>query len=212
MMNTLRKYLGPSWFLNTKIWKSVIRLTPRLTGYPKFDLQNYFKIRQILRNDPDGIYCFVGCDNRSVAVLLQRIFYKFWWGHSGFIELDSDGEVYISHVRKKLRYDNLLYYLKEVDNFALLKLPLTDIEKQKVREKLDKIKKSKCFYKIRDPLYTEPQYTIEDYWQHHDTFYFYCSEYQYFICMNTMNQNWAVGRSRFTTDDLYQNSIVIFEE
>lgn len=207
------KYFGPDWFLNTKVWKSVIRLSPRLTGYPKFKLENYFKIRKILREDPTGVYCFVGADNHSVATILQRVCYKFWWGHCGFIELGEDGEVYISHIRRKLRYDSLLTYLKEADNFALLKLPLNDVEKKIVKEKMAKLKNSLCYYKARDYLYRLDQYSSDDFWKTNDVFYFYCSEYQYFICMNMMNNKaWSRGQKRFTTDDLYNNSIVVFQE
>lgn len=207
------KYLGPDWLLNTRLWKSVIRLTPRLTGYPKFRLENYFKIREILRKDPTGVYCFVGADNHSIAIIMQRLCYKFWWGHSGFVELGEDGEVYISHVRKKLRYDSLLYYLREADNFALLKLPLNDLEKEVVREKKTKLKNSFCYYKTRDNLNRLDQYSCDDYWKHNNTFYFYCSEYQYFVCMNMMyNKAWDRGRKRFTTDDLYNNATVVFQE
>jgi len=211
-MNLLKHYFKAEWFLNTNLWKYVIRLNPRLRGYPKFKLENYFKIRQILRDDPEGIYCFVGCDNHSVAIIVQRIFYKYWWAHSGFIELGEDGEVYISHIRKKIRYDSLLYYLKEVDNFALLKLPLNEDEKKLVKEKIKKIHNSECSYKMRDNLYQLEQYSCDDYWMHHNYFNFYCSEYQYFVCMNTMNENWDRGRKRFSTDDLYKNAEVIFEE
>ena len=209
---SLFKTFNPYWFLNTILWKSVIRLTPRLIGYPKFRLENYFKIREILRNDPEGIYCFVGCDNKSVALKLQRIFHKIWWGHSGFVELGADNEVYISHVRKRLRYDSLLYYLKEVDNFALLKLPLKEEEKEIVKAKIKKLHNSKCYYQVRANLSILDQYASDSYWKENEIFYFYCSEYQYFVCMNLMNPNWKRGKTRFTADELYKNSKVVFEE
>lgn len=209
----LLKFFTIDYFLNTSLWKNVIRLSPRLKGYPKFRLEHYFVIREILREDPDGFYCFVGCDNRSVAIILQRVFYRIWWGHSGFIELSEDGEVYISHVRQRLRYDNLLYYLKEADNFALLKLPLTEEEKKLAKTKIKKLHESEVTYKVRDNLNTLKQYSSEDYWLHHDKFHFYCSEYQYFVCMGMMdNPAWDFGKKRFTTDDLYKSSIVVFED
>ena len=203
--------IKPDWFLNTKAWKSVIRLTPRLKGYPKFPIDNYFKIRDIIRKNPDEIYCFVGCDNHSVATILQRLFYKFWWGHSGFVELGEDGEIYISHVRKRLIYTTLLSYLKEVDNFALLKLPLEEEEKTLVKKKIKKLKESRCLYKVRDNLYRLEQYKDDNFWETNDVFYFYCSEYQYFVCLNMMTDSWKNGRKRFTTDDLYNNAIVVFK-
>ena len=202
-----------AYFLNTKLWKSVIRLTPRLTGYPKFRLDNYLKIRKILRENPNEIFCFVGCDNHSVALILQRIFYHIHWGHSGFLELGEDGEVYISHVRRKLRYDNLLYYLKEVDNLAIIKLPLTEKEKLLTREKIDKLKKANITYLVREPFPKTGQYASPDAWEEMEDFYFYCSEYQYFVCIDMMNNPlFSSSRTRFTMDDLYKSGTVVFEE
>jgi len=207
------KIFSIDYFLNTPLWKSVIRLTPRLKGYPKFRLENYFVIRKILRDDPNGFYCFVGCDNRSVSTILQRIFYKIWWAHSGFVELGVDGEVYIRHIRQRIRYDSLLYYLKEVDNLALLKIPLSEDEKKLAGNKIEKLCRSNVVYKVRGNFNTLEQYSSPDYWEKNDEFYFYCSEYQYFVCMDMMrNPAWAFGVKRFTTDDLYNNSIVVFEE
>jgi hypothetical protein len=202
-----------AYFLNTRFWKSVIRLAPRLRGYPKFRLENYFKIRQILRDNPDEIFCFVGCDNHSVATILQRKFYKIYWAHSGFLSLGTDGEAYISHVRNKLRFDSLLYYLKEVDQLAIIKLPLSKEEKEIARQKINKIRQSKVRYFVRDPLPKTDQYASEDAWETCRSFQFYCSEYQYYVCRGMMdNPLWSLDRTRFSTDDLYKGGIVIFEE
>jgi hypothetical protein len=202
-----------AYFLNTKFWKSVIRLTPRLKGYPKFRLENYFKIREILRKNPDEIFCFVGCDNHSVALIMQRLFYKIYWGHSGFLFLGDDGEVYISHVRAKLRYDSLLYYLKEVDQLAMIKIPLNESEKQLAKQKIAKIRNSKVRYLVIDPFRKTEQYASEDAWKTCSSFNFYCSEYQYYVCRGMMNNPlWSPDRTRFSPDDLYKAGIVVFEE
>ena len=202
-----------AYFLNTAFWKSVIRLTPRLYGYPKFRLENYFKIREILRSSPNEIFCFVGCDNHSVALIMQRLFYKIYWGHSGFLVLGEDGEVYINHIRSKLRFDSLLYYLKEVDQLAVIKLPLNETEKQTVNQKLDKIKNSKVRYLVKDPLPKTGQYASEDAWKTCDKFEFYCSEYQYYVFRGMMNNPaWSLDRTSFSPDDLYNAGTIVFEE
>ena len=201
-----------AFFLNTYFWKSIIRLTPRLYGYPKFKLENYFVIRKILRENPNDIFCFVGCDNHSVALIMQRKLYGIHWGHSGFLELGDDNEIYISHVRRKIRYDSLLYYLKEIDNLAVIKLHLSEDEKILARQKIIKLKKSKVTYLVKDPLEKTGQYASPDTWKELDEFHFYCSEYQYYVFRGMNHPLFSYGRNRFSTDDLYKSGTIVFEE
>lgn len=198
--------------LSTKLWKSIVRLKLRLWDYPRFPIEKYFLLREIVKKNPDEIYCFVGVDNCSVSTWLQRRMFKYYWGHTGFVEIDEEGELSISHVRYiGLLKWKLLKYLKECDEFALLRLRLTHDEKIIVKNKLNKVSKGKVRYKLRDNLHLLAQYNDPNYWYHYDKFEFYCSEYQYFICQDLMSKIWSSGKARFTPDDLYKGSEVVWE-
>lgn len=200
-------------FLATKTWKSIVHMTPRLYGYPAFPLEDYFRIREIIRSNPDEIYCFVGVDNASVSTWVQRLTMSIYWAHSGFVLLDASGEVVIKHVRwRGLLHWPLLKYLKECDEFALLKVPLTAGEKEIVSERLAKLHRSKIIYKIRDNIHLEKQYTDPDFLKESNRFVLYCSEYQYYACMDlTQDKIWQRGRARFTPDDVYRGCDVVWE-
>jgi hypothetical protein len=154
----------------------------------------------------------VGVDNASVGVWFQRKTIGYYWGHTGFVEIDNEGELSINHIRYYglLRW-KLLKYLRECDEFALLRLPLNEEEKTLVKDRLAKVNKSKVVYKLRDSLSKLAQYKDPIYWFHSDIFEFYCSEYQYFICQGFMNKVWERGRDRFTPDDIYNGSEVVWE-
>jgi hypothetical protein len=200
------------WFLATKFWKSIVRMTPRLYGYPKFPLEQYFTLRDIVRKDPAAIYCFVGVDNSSVSTLIQRRILNFYWAHSGFVYLDEDNELSIHHLRwyGLLRW-KLLKYLRECDEFALIRLPLTEDEKEIANARIAKIAKSKLIYKLRDNIHLEDQHTDKDFWLKTDHFTLYCSEYQYVVCKGLMNSVWDSGKVRFAPDDIYRGGEVVWE-
>lgn len=199
-------------FLSTKLWKSIVRINLRLYGYPKLPLESYFEIRRIVKENLDDIFCFVGVDNASVATWFQRKVLGYYWGHTGFVEVDDEGELSINHIRYYglLRW-KLLKYLRECDEFVLLKLPLNSEEKEIVRKRLAKVNKSRVRYKLRDNLNKLPQYKDPKYWYHSDRFEFYCSEYQYFICQGLMNDVWDRGKDRFTPDDVFNGCEVVWE-
>lgn len=199
--------------LASKMWKYIVSLNPRLKGYPRFPLEEYFTIRDIIRNDPTSIYCFVGVDNASIAVRLQRKAVGVYWSHSGFVYLDADNELSAKHVRwLGLLNWKLLRYLKECDEFALIKLPLNYFEMNIVNKKLEKLNKAKIKYVIRDNIDREEQYTRRDSWETQNRFKMYCSEYQYFVCQGLMSSDvWAYGKSKFTPDDVYKGGIIVWE-
>lgn len=213
-MGLLKKIASPflEYLLSTKFWKSVVRMNIRLWGYPNLPLESYFELRRIVKENPNEIYCFVGVDNASVAVWFQRRALRYYWGHTGFVEIDKDGELSINHIRYYglLRW-KLLKYLRECDEFALLRLPLNEEEKILVKDRLEKVNKSRVRYKLRDKLDTLPQYKDPIYWFHSERFEFYCSEYPYFICQGLMNSVWDRFKDRFTPDDIYNGCEVVWE-
>ena len=200
------------WILATRFWKSIVRMTPRLYGYPKFPLEQYFTLRKIVRSDPEAIYCFVGVDNASMSTKIQRWIFDVYWAHSGFVYLDDEDEVSIHHVRwyGLLRW-KLLKYLRECDEFALIRLQLSEENKKIVTAKIDKIGKSKILYKMRDNIHLEKQHTDKDFWLKTDRFVLYCSEYQYMVCKGLLNSIWGIGKARFVPDDIYEGGEVVWE-
>jgi len=200
------------WLLATRLWKSIVRMKPRLWGYPKFPLERYFIIREIIRDSPNEVYCFVGVDNASISTKLQRKVFHVYWAHSGFVYLDEDDELSIRHVRwYGLLNWKLLKYLRECDEFALIRLPLNEKEKLLFNKKLNKVNESKIVYALRDSLHILPQYTDKDFWLKSDMFVLYCSEYQYFVGQGLMNSVWDYGRDRFAPDDVYKGGEVVWE-
>lgn len=199
--------------LATSLWRTIVKMKPRIFCYPKFPLEEYFTIREIIRKNPQSVYCFVGVDNASLSTKIQRAVFGVYWAHSGFVFLGEDGELYIDHVRWYgiLKW-NLLKYLRECDEFALLRIPLREGEAEIFHKRLETIKRSQVEYRLRDNIHKEPQYTNPAYLNGQNPIVLYCSEYQYYACLNlTANPIWRTGKERFNPDHVYQGCDVVWE-
>ncbi len=200
-----------AWILSTKFWNEIIRTNLRLRGYPKLSADEYFKMREIVRKDPNALYMWVGADDANAALILQQWILKIRWAHSGFVEIGEDGELWASHVRHSgYRYYNLSKYLKEVDHFALIKLKFPNAaNEKKAKARFEKIKASKVIYSLDYEMHKRPQYKVEPLeWD--KPFYLYCSEYQYIVCMDLVN-NWKSGKSELTPDEVHDGGEIVFE-
>src|SRR5690606_13497222 len=127
-----------TWFLSTKLWVSLARhlvayFTFRVFGYPKFPMQKYFEILDLMSKDPESLYAFVSADKDSLAWKLTNFLTKAQWGHAGFAEIEN-GHVIIWHMKAKgLQKWHLLDLLRECDNFAIIKLGVSNINEAKNR-------------------------------------------------------------------------------
>jgi hypothetical protein len=201
-----------AWALSTRFWNEIVRTNLRLRGYPKLAMDSYFKMREIIRQNPDALYMFVGADDANVALKIQRWAINIRWAHSGFVELGEDGELWASHVRHTgYRRCHLIRYLKEVDHFAVIRLSFPDKSSEdEARARLKKIQDSEVRYNLDYCMNKRPQYGCDPLkWE--KPFYLYCSEYQYIVCRDLTN-NWKSGRSELTPDDVYRGGEVVFEE
>ena len=201
-----------SKILSSKMWTRIVSTNLRLKGYPSFNMADYFEIRDIIRKDPGSLYMFVGSDTANLSLKIQRKMLEVKWAHSGFLELGKDDEIYASHVRYTgYRYYPLIRYLKEIDEFAVIKLRYPDIENENTaKARYHKMKNSNVRYSLAENMQSRKQYGCNPLaWD--EPFLCYCSEYQYVVSMGLIDSHWKEGKKQFTPDDVYNGGRVVFE-
>jgi len=136
-----------SFFMESRPWVWLLRkvisvLHFRLIGYPKYKIEKYYQIRNILRDNLDTkkIYGFVSKDSQSLSYIFNRIFTGAKWSHAGVVQLLEDGEVGIVHMLGNgMNFDYLIELLKECDEFKLLELPFDEEEQSTAKSRLEKL-------------------------------------------------------------------------
>ena len=106
-------------------------MTFRLFGYPEFEPSKYWEIRDLIKafGRKDGLFVFVGIDTKTVAARLFNLVHSSQWGHSGFLFVGINGELYAVHMTTKgLLYQPILDYLPRVDHFACGFVGLTNVD------------------------------------------------------------------------------------
>ena len=136
------------WFLKTNTWKifgkicAVTNLRP--FGYTYFPIDDYFKI--VDKAEPDHYYIFLSTDTRTISAILIK-----WlvgttdvsglFSHGGLINFNGDRNTTIMHVNHAgFRNQSLLAHLKEVDYFAVIKIPVKDGSDEVIKERITAIK------------------------------------------------------------------------
>jgi hypothetical protein len=117
-----------NFVVSTKFWDwflshPMAHFKLRLLDYPKFPMSKYHEIVKILEEQP-GFYVFVGSDMSSFSMKVNHLASGAEWAHAGLILPFKKGEpVRILHsiVTGVCTWD-LLDYLREVDNFALIRV------------------------------------------------------------------------------------------
>lgn len=197
-----------SWFSRTKLWLWFARnivghLNFRLFGYPNFPMSKYQKIIDaIKRSEESGyfLYAFVSCDSKSLAAYLIRWVSQGYYSHAGIINYPVPDQ--IVHMRGDgVQQDLLLDLLKEIDNFAIVRYPIS-------KENLDKAN-----LRIKDVIDSQIPY---DYQQEIDSNKLYCSELVWtvgddLVELSGFDPNTELGRQVFDPDRVYQLGQVIFE-
>jgi hypothetical protein len=228
MWNFLSKFtIGNilSWFTGTNSWVAFAKhwlgsFTFRVFGYPKFPLTEYFNIEKVYNLDPNALYFCVCADTSSLE--WQGIHLTTnggTWGHCGVIHPGDNG-LWVYHMKASgLNSWHLLDFLKECDNFALLKLPLTPEQLTIAKARLDAILSvaPRLVYNyqiemdqaIVDMLAKGQVYTPEEVPSKE-----YCSQLLYMVGAGiapgyTMNN--VLGRPRFEPDGVYRAGQVVYE-
>jgi len=134
------------WFTNTHVWLFIARhyiahFTFRTFGYPKFPMSRYLEIKKILEEDNGkSLFAFVSADKSSLAWKLTNLMTKAKWGHAGFVLLDENKEPIIWHMKGSgITKWHLLDIVREVDDFAVIKMSIPEAAIDEAKARLNKI-------------------------------------------------------------------------
>ena len=118
ILDKLSKTAFWEWF--TK--KFLSSATTRVFGYPKFRMEDYFRIVDLMR--PGRVYAFACSDYSSVGSQTIRTISNAVFTHGGMVESGRDRTTKVLHMRSVgLQYDHMLSLLREVDYFAVVEIP-----------------------------------------------------------------------------------------
>lgn len=102
--------------------------TFRMFGWPKFRMGHYFKIKQAAHamDGISGLMAFVSADKQILNWKLNHLLTDCSWGHAGIVYWGEDGELRTKEMLGDGLTDQyLIDLLKEVDDFALMFIPMT---------------------------------------------------------------------------------------
>lgn len=103
------------WFLSNPM----AHLKLRLIDYPSFPMEKYHEICEILKEP--GHYTCVGCDTRSFSYKVNNLASGAKWAHAAKIIPGAGAPKILHSIVTGVCVWDLLEYLKEVDNFAIIK-------------------------------------------------------------------------------------------
>jgi hypothetical protein len=205
-MKLLNSFL--QWFDETAFWhflsKNVIaHLTFRIDGYPGFDFDKWPELQEVLEKsvfDPFHVYAFVLADRKSLSSILVRWISKSDWSHAGIIAYP-----FAYHMKGKgLIKQGILNLVHECDDFAVIKIPVTEANAAHERIEWYKKRVGQIHYDFEQEL--EEQASINEKKD------IYCSELVYVIVkgISAVKPSLVAGRLVFSPDDVYKSGEVIF--
>lgn len=213
-----------AWFVSTNLWKwlsrnFIAKLGFRLFGYPKFKMCEYFKIREIVKSDPNKIYAFAGADTCSCTWVLNHLVTKCKYGHAGIVRLE-EGELYIYHmIGEGMMRWCLIDYLREVDRFMLCELPIAEENIKKANSRIDQIINSKDMveYDFKFDLSRDLPDLLDtldsEFKKLMTKVFLYCSEFVFVVGSGLVTDKdfkevWRSGRFMFEPDSLISSTII----
>lgn len=148
------------------------------------------------------------------------------WGHSGLIYWGEDGELRTKEMVGTGYLDEYLVdLLREVDDFALLFIPLESDNHIEAQRRITKIETLPNKVQYDFSLQIEQEFlkwveskisNIEQFeGNNHLHFKAYCSEYIYIVChklVSSFKTHIFADREIFEPDDVYRGSEILFEE
>lgn len=187
------------WFLSSPM----AHFKLRLWDYPSFPMEEYHKICEILKEP--GHYAFVGSDTRSFSFLVNHMVTGAKWAHAGIImcKPDTPPRLFHSIVTGVCTWD-LLSYLREVDNFAIIKITFKDEASE-----AESIRRLNWYLANVMGLPYDNSFDLGD------RKAFYCSELVYALCEGLVDHphfepDMISGMPFFAPDNVYEVGEVVF--
>jgi len=198
------------WFSRTKFWlwfsNTILSGTSyRIKGHPEFPMEKYEEeiLPALEASDLEGryMYAFTCADTKSLTKLLITLVSGSFFSHAGLIYPDHRHLVHM--LGKGITQNHILNELKEIDNFAIMRFPLTDAEYVEYQRRVEKYIRLKVPYDFQQEL--------DD-----GVTKMYCSELVWKVGRGLVdNENFKpreeLGRLIFEPDDVYKNGEIIFE-
>lgn len=214
----------------TKAWlwfskNLMAHFTFRFWGYPTFPIEEAYNIPRIIEQsekEGPGYYCFVCADRKSLATILIEKVTGSYFGHAGIVVPGKTlEETRIYHMKGIGHCDwNILTLLKEVDDFAILKFPVSKEIQEKILKRVAFSRdNSELFLYDFSQEWPNDPYTWEEIEQtvnDKQPVYVYCSEFCFIagdrlVTNPDFKPHTEFGRLIFEPDDLYKAGKVIFE-
>ena len=199
LLDKLSKTAFWEWFVKN----CMSGLTTRIYGYPKFPMEDYFKIVDAMK--PDALYAFVCSDYKSIGSGSIRAVSDALFTHAGLIINGKDRDTKVIHMRTTgLNREHMIALLREVDYFAVVEIHLLS------KQSLDLVKTR------IESTWLKRQELIYDYEERlgNDQNRLYCSEYVLTLCKDvcsiTPKMSTVLGREVFAPDNILDIGKVVY--
>ena len=192
----------------TALWEWIVKncmsgLTTRIYGYPKFPMEDFFKIVDLMK--PDALYAFACSDYKTIGSGSIRTISDALFTHSGFITNGKDRDTEVIHMRTTgLNREHMLALLREVDYFAVVEIPLLSGQMlNMVRRRIEEswLKRKELVYDYEERL-------------GNDQNKLYCSEYVLTLCKDACTiapkMSTILGREIFAPDNILDIGRVVY--
>lgn len=137
-----------NWLDKTKAWELFFKrlniYNLRFKGYTAFVMSDYFRI--IDRADSGGHYVFLSTDSKSVSsILIKKAIrckkHPIHFSHAGIMFSNGDRDTSIMHVTAAgLIEQPLVDFLKQVDYFCVIRLPVDKEDENKIENRIKRIR------------------------------------------------------------------------
>jgi hypothetical protein len=212
-----------SWFIKTKLWfwfsrKILPFLRFHIWGSSTYDMEKVYEIVEILKANPDKIYGFVSLDDTTFSFKLNHWLTKAKWSHSGLINLDKQGRPRVLHiVGSGLENWSLLREMKDINDFALLEIPIKIENREKAYQRIHRIVSAKANIEYDFDFTLSEEYikAIDSNWPL-GKMSMYCSEFIYLIGHGLLEENSVflshkvLSKKTFEPDDVWDSCIKVF--
>jgi hypothetical protein len=199
-MNLFQKFI--LWMTGTKPWIWLVknfmaRFNIRILGNPKFPMEKWYEVEKLCLENQDKCLVFT-CYGTKLTSWLIRLVAGSKWTHAGVV-IVVNGVVRVIHMESKgLLNQVLLELLREVDDFALILVPLSPEEVEKSEAVLNGF------------IAKNPKYDFQMLLNNKGV---YCSELIYEMLKDTgkVKTHMEQGRKVFEPEDVYKIGTKIFE-
>lgn len=147
-MNEKLTYRLLNWMDKTKAWELFFKklniYNIRFKGYPAFVMSDYFRI--IDRSIPDDHYVFLSTDSKSLSSIAIKSVIRLkenpgHFSHAGILFFKGDRNSTIMHITAAgLIEQPLIDFLKQVDYFCVIKLPVDKKNDQTIQYRISEIR------------------------------------------------------------------------